>query len=184
MVARSDVTEDARRPVEASSREPDVLRIGREFGRLVAVEYPAPLVDVRVGREVTVPRGTGHARWLAGGTRLDPAGALPPSRKGRIDVLLEFDDEESGKPFVVVVEAKATDWDACRNDRIRVNVGRHMRQVWSYVEPLLRRVDEGELAWIQAALVYPRLPSPPVREQLEELAGANGITILWYDQLS
>jgi hypothetical protein len=45
-------------------------------------------------------------------------------------------------------------------------------------------LDVGALAGVQAALVYPRRPSLPGRvEQVEGLLGAQGISVLFYEEL-
>jgi hypothetical protein len=74
-----------------------------------------------------------------------------------VDLALELYDGGTGLPFVVVLEPKATDWDRLAMARIRPNVLRHARQVWTYLESLVERVA-GELAFVQGALVYPRRP--------------------------
>jgi hypothetical protein len=164
-------------------REPDVLRIGRVFGAVVAAEYPANVRDARAEPERYVQRGSGRARWLPNGIRAEPSDARL-GRSGRVDLLLELLDEASGLPFLVLLEVKATDWDRQAERRVRPNLARHARQVWSYLEPLTEHLDRGELAWLQAALVYPRKPKSRGRaEYIEDELGQHGITVLWYDEL-
>jgi hypothetical protein len=142
--------------------EPDPLRIGKRFGRLVATKYPEDMVDGSARAEVRVP-----------GVR---------KRYGRIDLLIEADD--SGRPLLVVVEVKSTDWDARASHRVMPNLSRHARQVWDYLESFMPRLDAGELAGLQAALVYPHRPAHPGRADLiEEILGDHGISVLFYDEL-
>ncbi|HYT90651.1 MAG TPA: hypothetical protein VEL76_18230 [Gemmataceae bacterium] len=142
--------------------EPDVLRIGKAFGRLVATEYPKGMVDGTAAPEVPVP--------------------AVRRRYGRIDLLIDVDD--SGRPLLVVIEVKNTDWDARADHRVMPNLSRHARQVWNYLDALMPCVDAGELAGLQAALVYPRRPSYPGRaEFIEETLDSQGISVVFYDEL-
>jgi hypothetical protein len=119
--------------------EPDLLPIGKAFGKLVATQYPTGMAEGRAQAEAPVA--------VAGG------------RPGRIDLLLVVDDQ--GWPLLVVVEVKNTDWDARAAHRLRPNLARHARQVRRYLDSLQPGLEMGELAGVQAALVYPRWPSIP-----------------------
>ena len=142
--------------------EPDPLRIGKAFGRLVASDYPKGMAQGSAQPEATV--------------------TVPTGRRGRIDLLLETDD--GGRPLLVIVEVKSTDWDARAPHRVAPNLARHARQVWRYLDALLPRLDTGELAGVQAALVYPRRPSHPGRaEAIEQAVERQGITVLFYEEL-
>jgi hypothetical protein len=82
------------------------------------------------------------------------------------------------------VEVKSTDWDARAPHRVRPNLARHARQVWRYLDALLPRLDTGELAGVQAALVYPRRPLHPGRaEAIEQALERQGISVLFYEEL-
>jgi hypothetical protein len=147
----------------AARFEPDPLRMGKAFGTRVAVEYPEGMVDGTARPEVRV--------------------TLTSGRRGRVDLLLRA--EEEGRPLLVVVEVKSTDWDARAPHRVLPNLSRHARQVWGYLDAYMPRVDAGELAGLQAALVYPRRPSHPGRAELiEETLGSQGISVLFYDELA
>jgi hypothetical protein len=142
--------------------EPDPLRLGKEFGEKVASDYPKGMTTGGAHSEVTV--------------------SIAGTRRGRIDLLLDVDD--SGKPLLVVMEVKNTDWDARAADRVRPNLARHARQVWRYLDALMPRLDASELAGLQAALVYPRRPSHPERaEMIEQSFGDHGISVEFYDEL-
>jgi hypothetical protein len=149
--------------VSAAARlEPDLLRIGKAFGVRVAAEYPEGMVDGTARPEV-------HVKLLGG-------------RRGRIDLLLQVEDAR--RPLLVVMEVKNTDWDARAPRRVLPNLARHARQVWGYLDAYVPRLEAGELAGLQAALVYPRRPSHPGRAELvEETLGAYGISVLFYDEL-
>src|SRR6266511_1863092 len=83
-----------------------------------------------------------------------------------------------------VIEVKNTDWDARADHRVMPNLSRHARQVWNYLDALMPCVDAGELAGLQAALVYPRRPSYPGRaEFIEETLDSQGISVVFYDEL-
>lgn len=142
--------------------EPELLRICKAFGKLVAIQYPTGMAEgtAQAEKPVTVTGG----------------------RAGRIDLLLVIDDQ--GRPLLVVVEVKNTDWDAHAAHRLRPNLARHARQVWRYIDSLLPALETGELAGVQAALVYPRRPSLPGRAKLVEgVLGEQGISVLFYEEL-
>jgi hypothetical protein len=67
--------------------------------------------------------------------------AVARGRAGRIDLLLAVDDH--GRPLLVVVEVKNTDWDARAAHRLRPNLARHARQVWRYIDSLMPEVEAG-----------------------------------------
>jgi hypothetical protein len=119
--------------------EPDILRIGKAFGVEVQTGYLAGAKDVSGRAEVTTDSGSGQARWLETGRRVEPATARL-GRKARVDLLLEGLDEESGLPFLVVLEIKSTDSRKSRQDRSAAGrVGRHRR--------LVRRARRAVTGW-------------------------------------
>jgi hypothetical protein len=143
-------------------REPDLLRIGKVFGRMVITRYPTGMAQGTAQAEAPVA--------VAGGCA------------GRIDLLLVVDDH--GRPLLVVVEVKNTDWDARAAHRLRPNLARHAHQVRRYLDSLLPELETCELAGVQAALVYPRRPSLLGRAELVEgLLGEQGISVLFYKEL-
>src|SRR3954470_25031944 len=140
--------------------EPDILRLGKAFGSVVAIEDYLGLPEA--GRpEQPAERGSGRVRWAHDGERwVRTDHGRPPARRGRTDLRIELRDDESGLPVVVVLEVKNTDWRKQTPQNVRRNLNRHGRQVWRYLEPLVDRVDAGEIAWVQGALVYPERPEP------------------------
>jgi hypothetical protein len=163
--------------------EPDILRIGKAFGVRVQTEYPRGAEDVRSHAERKVKRGSGRRVWLEDGTVVEPPDARL-GREGRVDLLLEGVDDGMELPFKVVLEIKRTDWDRQAEHRVSPNLGRSRRQVWSYLEPLEEQVQAGELAWVQAVLVYPHRPKTAGRDAyIEEALAGYGINVVWYDGL-
>lgn len=150
--------------------EPEILRFGKAFGVEVQTAYPAGARDVVADAELTVS----SVSELTG-----------RRRTGRIDLVLEGFDDASGLPFRVVIEIKNTDWDRQAPHRVRPNLGRHRRQLWRYLDAELARLDAGELAWVQGALIYPCRPQTPGRgAEVEARLEEHMITVAWYDELS
>jgi hypothetical protein len=173
--------------------EPDILRLGKAFGEVVAAEYTRGLLEAGPPEEVA-ERGSGRVRWTrecCQWVRTDLGTA--PEHPGRTDIRLELHDDESGLPAVVVVEVKNTDWSKQTPKNVRRNLNRHARQVWRYLEPWVDRVDAGEVAWVQGALVYPERPEPARATLIETILGEGeapegddprghgwGLTVLWW----
>lgn len=171
----------ATRDVWRMTFEPDVLRLGKAFGNVVALEYPAGMAEGIAHAEAGFSRS---ACWLTQGLRLAPP-SEPSLRLVRADVVLELRDDETDLPVLVVLEVKRTLWDRQSPARVRPNVLRHAAQVWRYLDALLPHVDAGRVAWLQAALVYPRRPSDPGRREcIETILDERGISVLWYDDLA
>jgi len=162
--------------------EPDLLRLGKEFGTRFVGDYVQGQEDVSFEVERGAPRAAGTARWK-GSTRVD-ATLDAPLRRGRIDLLLTGTDSATGLPFEVVFEVKNTDWDRIAAHRVQPNIGRHRRQIWGYLEPLTDQLEEGVLAWLQAGVVYPHRPADRDRaEFIEQAFGEYAISVLWYEDL-
>ena len=95
-------------------------------------------------------------------------------RKGRIDIVAHQDNETE-----VVIEQKATDWDAMADYRIRPNVLRHIRQLMRYAYHF---VDQG--VGVHPALVYRPSPSSAERKQkIEEIGLEACVEVVWRDEL-
>jgi hypothetical protein len=189
-------SEDGNGTMPASRRpEPDLLRRGKEFGKLVVRYY-----QYRYEHE----------------TQFEPERYLlkKGGKSGRTDLLLWADFAER---LLVIVEVKNTDWDALhRRDRVRANLRRHIRQMWLYLEGELRLAgSEGSLlaaslaaeeekrsdgdsraageqarTWFPMeelertpAIIYPQAPTTPgLRESIEQEAAEWGISIIWFDE--
>ena len=96
-----------------------------------------------------------------------------PHTKGRIDVLMR---EHDGS--FTLIEAKATDWDRMGNHRIRPNVYRHARQVWSYVLTFWDRGID-----VCPALVYSHAPSDFNRRiTIENILEGRWVQVVWADE--
>lgn len=93
-------------------------------------------------------------------------------KRGRIDIQLV--DSQEG--HTIVVEIKATDWDAMKPYRVRPNVMRHARQLWRYIEATLQ--DQPALP----AIIYPQSPrTVGRREEVETLLNEQLIQVVWRD---
>ena len=94
-------------------------------------------------------------------------------KRGRIDIRLV--DAEEG--HTVVIEIKATDWDAMKTHRVRPNALRHARQIWIYIEAELQGHS------VLPALIYPRFPKTPGRKQeVEQILNDRLIQVVWRDE--
>ncbi len=94
-------------------------------------------------------------------------------KHGRIDLRLV----DTVEGYTVVVETKATDWDAMRPYRVRSNVLRHARQIWRYIEATLK--DQPVLP----AVIYPKSPAEPGRkEEIEGILNDQWIQVVWRDE--
>jgi hypothetical protein len=94
-------------------------------------------------------------------------------RRGRIDILLP----DQGGGYSVVVEIKASKWDAMKPERVRPNALRHANQLWRYVEAELDPQD------VIPAIVYPHAPRTPGRkEQIEAILHDRLIQVVWRDE--
>ena len=139
--------------------EPEVLRRGKEFHRLVQRDW-------RIDAEGNVlPEETIRLLPVRGRHR----------RRGRIDI---FVDDLDG--LVVVVEIKSTEWDAIAPGNRRRLVARHRRQVWKYVDKFL---DEDGLD-VVPGIIYPSAPrDPEARHEVEKHHNDFGVQVVWYDEL-
>jgi hypothetical protein len=171
--------------------EPDILRLGKEFGELVAIEYSRGFPEAGPP-EQPAERGSGRVRWTYDGERWERTDhGRPPARRGRTDLRLEVRDDDSGLPIIVVLEVKNTDWRRQTPSNVRRNLTRHARQVWRYLEPLADRVDAGEIESIQGALVYPARPGSERTALIEAILGEGetpgdgwGLSVLWWEDFA
>lgn len=140
--------------------EPEQLRRGKEFHRLVQADWAGTVADETVRPEHTI--------------RLD---LLPRSgtriRRGRIDIFIDQIND-----FVTVVEIKATNWDAVKRKNRRKLLGSHRRQVLRYVDKYL----DHDGVNVCAGIIYPRSPHcPGLREEVETYLNEHALQVVWYE---
>lgn len=136
-------------------REPEALRRGKHFHRLIQQEWLATA-------ENGVPTPERYIKQVNG-------------RRGRVDILVE----ELGDDLVSVVEIKASDWDKMTASSVVRNVKRQIRQVWRYVESQLE-VYKQEVC---PGVIFPKMPQDPQRlELIESMFNAEGIQVVWHDE--
>ncbi len=94
-------------------------------------------------------------------------------KRGRVDIRLI--DSQDGN--TIVVEIKATKWDAMKAHRVRPNAMRHARQLWRYVDAELENQDA------TPAIIYPKSPKVPGRkQQIEDILIEQFIQVVWRDE--
>lgn len=101
---------------------------------------------------------------------------------GYIDILICWND--NGLRSHVIGEVKNTNWDLRKPTAVVPLLGRHRRQVWGYLEPMLFRVEAAELVALQGSLIYPSRPTSPGLS--DEIAGyllEYGLTAEYADEL-
>ena len=140
--------------------EPEQLRRGKEFHRLVQGDWAGGVADA--------PALPEHTIWFTAlpwrGTRI---------RRGRIDIFIDKIDD-----FVSVVEIKATNWDAVKPGNRQKLLGSHRRQVLRYVDKYLD--DDG--VNVCAGIIYPRSPhSPGLKEEVETYLNDHALQVVWYE---
>jgi hypothetical protein len=134
-------------------REPSILRRGKQFER---IEKKSWRLDAKGGRLI-----------------FEKAVKHPGGRPGRIDILV---DELEG--FVSVVEIKATDWDRVKSHRVRLNLRRHARQVWRYIETYVEADTD-----VCAGIIYPKPPKDAaLRSLIESFLNEEFIQVVWREE--
>jgi hypothetical protein len=139
--------------------EPELLRRGKEFHRLVQADWAGVIEKAAVRAEHSI-----HF--------VNAGNACTRRRRGRLDVFIDQIDD-----FVTVVEIKATDWDRvlCRNRRKLL--ASHRRQVLRYVDKYL---DDDHIS-VCAGIVYPKAPSSDaVRIEVESYLNEHALQVVWY----
>src|SRR5262249_10158606 len=145
-------------------REPDILAKGKQFHRQVQAAYVAGLLGVNFEDVVERPI------------------VQPSGRRERADILLLVSQEPERQRFVV--EIKSTDWSTPERSvaaRRRLFL-RHLTQLHGYLDVLLADLGT-EVDAVVAALLYPRRPVEPMVQELEALALAQGIMVVFYDDM-
>ena len=140
--------------------EPEQLRRGKAFHRLVQVDWAGTVADA-----IARPEHTIRLNELSrAGTRI---------RHGRIDIFVDQIDD-----FVTVVEIKATNWDAVKKKNRQKLLASHRRQVLKYVDKYL---DQDKVN-VCAGIIYPRPPrSPGLREKVETYLNDHALQVVWYE---
>jgi hypothetical protein len=144
--------------------EPDILARGKRFHQQVQAAYVAGLLGVKLEevRERSIVQRTG--------------------RRERADILLLVSEAPERQRFVV--EIKSTDWskpersEAARRKLFR----RHLNQLHGYLDVLLEDLGT-EVDSVVAALLYPSRPAESVVHELEAVAFAQGIMVVFYDDM-
>jgi hypothetical protein len=138
--------------------EPEMLKIGKEFHRIVQEDWKRTAKDGRISPEHTVPL-------------IPKIGYY--KKHGRLDIFVD----ETGD-FVSVVEIKSTDWDAVLPRNRKKLLGTHRRQVLRYIE---RYIDFDHVD-VCPGIIYKSAPSTPgLREDIEEYLNGWGLQVVWYD---
>lgn len=164
-----------------SSRSPLLLRLGKKF----EIDFRNAFVESAEGafaEEAGITKGSGRAEWDKEAKRWIHPPTRRRGRRGRMDLVVTFDDPETGLPAKLVIELKNTDWDKIKAKNVRRNLSRHRIQIWSYLEPLSDRADNDELSFIQGVIVYPKRPTTSGRaEEIEDELEEWGISVSWDD---
>ena len=155
----------ARTSANSGRREPSQLRRGKAFHREVQEEW----------------RQTAESDVYAERTFMSTDG----KRRNRLDIIV--DDESPDNDVVAVVEIKATDWDKIREDRIRPNARRQIRQVWRYIETQIadgEHVATGLRKDVCPGIIFPKRPKDKQRSELiESMFEEEGIVVVWHDEV-
>ncbi len=138
--------------------EPEILRLGKDFHRLVQAAWAGEIAGAPVHPE--------HGLLLTH--------ASPPTRhqrRGRIDLFIDQLDD-----FVSIIEIKSTNWDTIGVKHRRRLLGAHCRQVLRYVdEYLAHRMN------VCAAILYPHAPTNnDIQTLVEEYLNEQGLQVAWY----
>ena len=140
--------------------EPEQLRRGKEFHRLVQADWAGTVAGGTARPEHTIRLNALPRR----GTRI---------RRGRIDIVIDQIND-----FVTVVEIKATNWDAVKTRNRRKLLGSHRRQVLRYVDKYL---DHDGVS-VCAGIIYPRSPhGPGLKEEVETYLNDHALQVVWYE---
>ena len=139
--------------------EPPQLIRGRAFERLVK-SYPGNQQGGQFG-------------WL----HVHEKTVMVGGRRRRIDVLIDpaWTDE---KPCLAVAEIKSCDWERMKPERVLVNVKRHARQVYRYVDGCPKGQD------VAPAILYETTPrDDESKRAIEDFLDSQCIQVIWADEL-
>lgn len=103
---------------------------------------------------------------------------LTTGRRGIADVWIPS-DASSGE--VAILEVKATDWDLIPPLRVRRNVRRQARQVWSYAHSAMTKQSPA-FPVVQLFMVFPRKPiDEALQRVIEVLFMEHGVLVHWLE---
>lgn len=139
----------------ASALEPFLLSEGKKFEQMIKKEWHDTSKDGKLNCERSIKKENG--------------------RKGRIDIFVD----EIGHDLVSIIEIKNTNWDMMKEENIRRNARRHIRQLWEYIDSQIKSsaVD------ICPGIIFSRKPNDIQRLQLLESMFENeGIQIVWHNE--
>lgn len=95
---------------------------------------------------------------------------LPGNRRGRVDILVHEEDDS-----YLIIEAKATDWGAKADYRMRRNILRHVRQLIKYVMSFWENGID-----VSPGVIYPRSPlSAERRAEIGNTLDELSIQVVW-----
>jgi len=139
--------------------EPELLRRGKEFHRLVQGDWAGEVEKATVRSEHSIR----FTAAFSSGKR---------SRRGRLDLFIDQIED-----FVTVVEIKATDWDRVVAYNRRRLLTAHRRQIMHYVDKYL---DDDHVS-VCAGIIYPKAPSNhDLKAEVESYFHSNSLQVLWY----
>ena len=144
------------------SKEPEQLRRGKEFQKMVQEVYKSSK-----GGEYTFIE------------KFVSFGAVKSIRQksGRMDIFVF----ETGDDYVTIIELKATNWDKIKEKNIKRNLYHHSKQLYRYIDKFME-VDGKDVC---LAVIYPEPPKiPGLREFIEKCAMDNySYPVYWYSEL-
>ena len=139
--------------------EPEALRRGKEFHRLVQAAWSGKINEAEVRAE--------HSIFLHATTD-----TTNHHRCGRMDIFIDQVTD-----FVSIIEIKSTDWDRIAETNRPKLLAAHARQVLRYVDKYLQH----DRISVCAGIVYPKAPSSVyVRSEVERCLNEHGLQVAWY----
>lgn len=107
---------------------------------------------------------------------------LVKGNRGRVDLAVEVDD--GGGQMLVIIEIKATNWDAIPAARIMRNLRRHLRQLQAYLDTAIEDMEAGDWTGIGGALLYPARPADAqTLAAIEATAAEQAVMVTWYEDM-
>jgi len=144
------------------SKEPDILKQGKIFQRIVQLDYQKNSIGGVANIEENV-----SFDYLANDKK----------RKGRMDIIIHDDSNNS----VTIIEIKSTNWDKIKSKNIKKNLCRHSRQLFNYIDKFIT-VDNRTVG---LAIIY---PAPPKSKEFQEFIETcaleeYSIPVYWYTEV-